>query len=307
MRRKKEPDSATVTESGKNKTITKKNSIPENEDCQDKIVMQGINSKGFGIIPKLVMQDRRLSIQAKAIYAYLCSYAGNGETAFPSRNKILFDLCINKDTYQKYLKQLKDYGYIKVQKVRKDGRFIRNLFILMQIIEPCPEIPCPKISDTVISDTVFSDNNNNNNINKNIDNNNQSFNQEKKGEKEGKKEGKKEKYTLEEIKEHYDYNILINDYLDIKKDIDSIMNILYDVLNSSNKTIKVMGEQKSVMVVQSKLLKLNYEHILYSIKKFDSVTQKIKNPSAYMLSILYQAEEQMNLDFKNQINYTMYT
>lgn len=303
MRRKKEPDSATVTESGKNKTITKKNSIPENEDCQDKIVMQGINSKGFGIIPKLVMQDRRLSIQAKAIYAYLCSYAGNGETAFPSRNKILFDLCINKDTYQKYLKQLKDYGYIKVQKVRKDGRFIRNLFILMQIIEPCPEIPCPKISDTVISDTVFSDNNNNNNINKNIDNNNQSFNQEKKGE----KEGKKEKYTLEEIKEHYDYNILINDYLDIKKDIDSIMNILYDVLNSSNKTIKVMGEQKSVMVVQSKLLKLNYEHILYSIKKFDSVTQKIKNPSAYMLSILYQAEEQMNLDFKNQINYTMYT
>lgn len=303
MRRKKEPDSATVTESGKNKTITKKNSIPENEDCQDKIVMQGINSKGFGIIPKLVMQDRRLSIQAKAIYAYLCSYAGNGETAFPSRNKILFDLCINKDTYQKYLKQLKDYGYIKVQKVRKDGRFIRNLFVLMQIIEPCPEIPCPKISDTVISDTVFSDNNNNNNINKNIDNNNQSFNQEKKGE----KEGKKEKYTLEEIKEHYDYNILINDYLDIKKDIDSIMNILYDVLNSSNKTIKVMGEQKSVMVVQSKLLKLNYEHILYSIKKFDSVTQKIKNPSAYMLSILYQAEEQMNLDFKNQINYTMYT
>lgn len=303
MRRKKEPDSATVTESGKNKTITKKNSIPENEDCQDKIVMQGINSKGFGIIPKLVMQDRRLSIQAKAIYAYLCSYAGNGETAFPSRNKILFDLCINKDTYQKYLKQLKDYGYIKVQKVRKDGRFIRNLFILMQIIEPCPEIPCPKISDTVISDTVFSDNNNNNNINKNIDNNNQSFNQEKKGE----KEGKKEKYTLEEIKEHYDYNILINDYLDIKKDIDSIMNILYDVLNSSNKTIKVMGEQKSVMIVQAKLLKLNYEHILYSIKKFDSVTQKIKNPSAYMLSILYQAEEQMNLDFKNQINYTMYT
>lgn len=303
MKRKKEPDSVTSTESGKNKTMTKKNSISENQDCQDKIVVQGINSKGFGIIPKLVMQDRRLNIQAKAIYAYLCSYAGNGETAFPSRDKILFDLCINKDTYQKYLKQLKDYGYIKVQKVRKDGRFIRNLFILMQIIEPCPEIPCPKISDTVISDTVFSDNNNNNNINKNIDNNNQSFNQEKKGE----KEGKKEKYTLEEIKEHYDYNILINDYLDIKKDIDSIMNILYDVLNSSNKTIKVMGEQKSVMVVQSKLLKLNYEHILYSIKKFDSVTQKIKNPSAYMLSILYQAEEQMNLDFKNQINYTMYT
>lgn len=303
MKRKKEPDSVTSTESGKNKTMTKKNSISENQDCQDKIVVQGINSKGFGIIPKLVMQDRRLNIQAKAIYAYLCSYAGNGETAFPSRDKILFDLCINKDTYQKYLKQLKDYGYIKVQKVRKDGRFIRNLFILMQIIEPCPEIPCPKISDTVISDTVFSDNNNNNNINKNIDNNNQSFNQEKKGE----KEGKKEKYTLEEIKEHYDYNILINDYLDIKKDIDSIMNILYDVLNSSNKTIKVMREQKSVMVVQSKLLKLNYEHILYSIKKFDSVTQKIKNPSAYMLSILYQAEEQMNLDFKNQINYTMYT
>lgn len=157
MRRKKEPDSATVTESGKNKTITKKNSIPENKDCQDKIIMQGINSKGFGIIPKLVMQDRRLTIQAKAIYAYFCSYAGNGETAFPSRNKIFFDLGIKKQAYYKHFNLLKEYGYIEVEQVRESGKFKHNIYTIVQIINA----PCTDFRDTVKRDTAKQDNNNN--------------------------------------------------------------------------------------------------------------------------------------------------
>ena len=72
--------------------------------------MQGIHAKGFGTIPKIVMQDRRLKPTAKAIYAYFCSYAGAGSTAFPSVNKIVYDLNMNKDTYYKHLDVLKDCG-----------------------------------------------------------------------------------------------------------------------------------------------------------------------------------------------------
>jgi hypothetical protein len=35
---------------------------------------------GYGQIPKKVMMDKRLSVEAKAIYAYFCSYCGGGNT-----------------------------------------------------------------------------------------------------------------------------------------------------------------------------------------------------------------------------------
>jgi len=65
----------------------------------DKIQMDGVFSKGYGIIYKFVMTDHELSIEAKAIYSYFCACAGNGTTAFPSRSKVLNDLQISKNTY----------------------------------------------------------------------------------------------------------------------------------------------------------------------------------------------------------------
>lgn len=146
--------------------------------------VQGIHAKGFGTIPKIVMQDRRLKPTAKAIYAYFCSYAGAGSTAFPSVNKIIYDLNMNKDTYYKHLDVLKDCGYVTVTPNRAEGnKFDNNIYTL--IFNPVAKVaeeekkPCPKKSETgkkpfpKISDTEKSDTNiNNNTINKNINNNN---------------------------------------------------------------------------------------------------------------------------------------
>lgn len=103
---------------------------------------------GFGIIPKRVMKDPNLSLQAKGIYAYLCSYAGNKDTAFPSVKLITHELNMSKDTFYKYLNELKETGYIEVFKERDEGKFSKNIYKLL---------PCPKSSDTVLSDTVSSD------------------------------------------------------------------------------------------------------------------------------------------------------
>jgi DNA replication protein DnaD len=103
---------------------------------------------GFGIIPKHIMKNPNISIQAKGIYAYLCSYAGNKDTAFPSVKLITHELSMSKDTFYKYLNELKDTGYIEVSKERTKGRFSKNIYKLL---------PCPKSSDTTLSDTVSSD------------------------------------------------------------------------------------------------------------------------------------------------------
>lgn len=78
----------------------------------DIITEASIYSKGFGIISKLVMQDRDLSITAKAIYAYLASYLGNGDSCFPSRDRVCSDLGIGKDTFRKHIASLIDKGYV---------------------------------------------------------------------------------------------------------------------------------------------------------------------------------------------------
>lgn len=70
----------------------------------DKLRVEGVFSKGYGIIPKLVMQDQDLSIEAKSIYAYFASYAGNGTTAFPSVSKIIYDLNIGEERFYKHRK-----------------------------------------------------------------------------------------------------------------------------------------------------------------------------------------------------------
>ena len=106
----------------------------------DKVV--GIDSMGYGKIPKLVMQDRRLTPEAKCIYGYFASYAGSGNSAFPSVSKILYDLCIGRARYYKHFVLLVDYGYIEVEQAKDSGKFSHNVYVLNGQIadkEPCAQ------------------------------------------------------------------------------------------------------------------------------------------------------------------------
>ena len=101
------------------------------EEMKDILRSQGVKAKGYGIIPKLVMQDKRLSIESKSIYSYFCSYAGAGDTAFPSVRKICYDFGISEDRYRRHFKQLIQYGYIEVEQKKEKGRYARNIYTLV--------------------------------------------------------------------------------------------------------------------------------------------------------------------------------
>lgn len=114
-----------------------------------------------------------------------------------------------------------------------------------------------------------------------------------------------ERYSMEQIKEYFYYDIMVHDNPYKQKSIDMVMNILYDTLNTSKKTIRVSGEDKPAMVVQSKLMKLDMECIMYAIDKYSKNTERVKNPISYMLTILYKAQEQYDLDIQNQVSHDM--
>lgn len=111
------------------------------KEFTDILRVEGINCKGYGIIPKAVMLDQRLTIQAKAIYAYFRSFAGAGTVAFPSVSKICYDLGFKtKDTFYKHRKLLEKYGYIKVEQKRDKGKFTYNIYTL-------PEYPVEEVEE----------------------------------------------------------------------------------------------------------------------------------------------------------------
>lgn len=115
-----------------------------------------------------------------------------------------------------------------------------------------------------------------------------------------------ERYTIDQIRQIFDYDILVNDKPLWQKDIDSVFSILHTALNTTKETIRVGGEDKPTMIVIGKLMKLDYSEIMYCIEKYSEQTERIKNPTAYMLTLLYNAKEQMNLDISNQVQHDIY-
>lgn len=65
-------------------------------DERNLLRLDALLSHGYGLSPQLVMRSKGLSIEAKALYGYLSSFAGAGDTAFPSTSRILEELDISK-------------------------------------------------------------------------------------------------------------------------------------------------------------------------------------------------------------------
>ncbi len=303
----------------------------------DELVVQGRMSQGYGSIPKLVMKDRRLSIQSKSIYAYFCSYAGAGATAFPTVNQVIADLKISKETFQKHRKLLEDNGYIIVEQKRNDrGLFARNVYTLCELIkyeesepEPLPVSPCTVSPSSVSSVAGEVDTNNNIYINNNILNNNninnnsntsQSVSQSEKNNK-NKKSNKKESQPMHTnayavkpsikksidnyntykqiIQENIEYNQLVIECDENELAfIDEMIAIMLDTILSKG-DLKIGGELKSRELVAGVYLKLNLDHILYARQQYLNTTDVVKNKKGYIQTILYNSFHEFRADVEN--------
>lgn len=99
-----------------------------------KIQNTSILSSGYGLIPKVITRDKELTMESKAIYAYLASFAGSGGSCYPSKELMLSELGTTEKRFNKNIKILKEHGYIKVHKRRKGNRNDSNLYELLMDI-----------------------------------------------------------------------------------------------------------------------------------------------------------------------------
>lgn len=72
-----------------------------------------------------------LSIESKAIYGMLCSYAGMGATAYPSVDFMCDKLRISKSRFYKHVNLLVGAGVIKRKQIKKENNFSTNVYTLV--------------------------------------------------------------------------------------------------------------------------------------------------------------------------------
>ena len=115
----------------------------------------------------------------------------------------------------------------------------------------------------------------------------------------------REDYSMEFIEQHYE---LEPRYVSAVQEnsINTVKDVLYDILNTHKPMLRVMGEDKPAAVVKSRLLKLNRCDIDYAIDQYQKQVTKVHNHMAYMLTVLYQAKSQGELDISNRVMYDFY-
>ena len=90
-------------------------------------------SMGYGTVPRSVMSDRKLTVEAKAIYAYFAACIGAGDTSFPTVGEISKDLNMGKDRFQKHKKKLIEKGYLTIRKdTDANGKYSTNVYVIQE-------------------------------------------------------------------------------------------------------------------------------------------------------------------------------
>lgn len=115
-----------------------------------------------------------------------------------------------------------------------------------------------------------------------------------------------EAYPMDRLKAHFEYEIMMLDHPLKARMIDSVLDIIYDTVNSGEDRVKVQRSFRPKAVVAGRLLKLDKDMIIYVIDKYQARSNRIKYPRAYLLTQLYEAYDQFEFDLTNQVSHDLY-
>ena len=99
---------------------------------------------GYGLTYQEVYEMENLTIEAKAIYGMLCSYAGSKAMAYPSVDFICDKLKISRTRFYKHMNLLVGAGVVKKEQRKNENQsFSGNVYVLVPNLQniqmPCTE------------------------------------------------------------------------------------------------------------------------------------------------------------------------
>ena len=127
---------------------------------------------GYGVVYQYVMRNKLLSPEAKAIYAYLSSIAGSGDSCYPSVETMQKELCMSKNRLMKHMGQLIAFGVVEKVRERNGNIYGRNIYRVTHEIEVSNDLK--RIFEAVENEAVEIRAVENEAVNNNRSNNNRS-------------------------------------------------------------------------------------------------------------------------------------
>ncbi len=267
----------------------------------------GENSEAFYRIPKYLFGDEYgniLSTDAKLLYALLLDRAGlsakNGWFAQDGRVFLYFTvaeaaekLSFGKDKILCLFKEIENAGLIE----RKRSGLGKPSVIFFEKHNLKTDFKKSENQSSEgrkfrIQEVGKSECNNNEYNNNYINNNNLSIGDD----------GYDEIRCRVEEQLDYDYLCSVRD----KTAVDEIITVICDTLYSKAEKVRIGGELMSKGVVDSRLLKLDCEHICYVTDSFDANTSDVRNIRSYMLTALYNAPATCDHYYRAQVNRDLY-
>ena len=85
---------------------------------------------GYGIVYREIMRCKELTPEAKAIYAYLCSFAGCNTSCYPGADMMKRELQMSADRFYKHMRLLTERGIVTKSQERKGNRWGRTIYTL---------------------------------------------------------------------------------------------------------------------------------------------------------------------------------
>lgn len=106
-------------------------------------------------------------------------------------------------------------------------------------------------------------------------------------------------YAKNDICQQIGYQEIVDGNPELRAPLDTIVNIMLDIINHPiNLTIN--GVDKPAQVVKSRFLKLEKEEVLMVLRNFMQQQSTITNVRGYILSMLYNAEDDYRLHWLNR-------
>lgn len=264
----------------------------------------------FTVIDSDIIRDDNLSLKDLGLLIRLLSLPDNWE--FSENGLMLIFKKDKQGSIRTGLKNLERLGYLSRAKIRDDkGKYIGCDWIINEqpylnnlkmdkLLEYDPSFENPSMGNPSMGNPSVENprlenrpqyNINQDNINQHkIDqlNTNQSI-----------------YLSTDDLKERFEYDILIhNNPLD-KDVIDEMVDIIGEVLNTNKEYVRVNGENKNREVVKSKFNKLNSAHLEYTIHTLSKTTTDIKNIRNYLITALYNAPSTIEAYYKQKVNHDL--
>ena len=115
---------------------------------------------------------------------------------------------------------------------------------------------------------------------------------------------------IEMLKDQVEYDrILEEDRFHEKINIvDGIINIIADIATTQppDGYERINGRQYPHEVVKNRLLKMDYDTLIHVLGRFKENTSEIKNMRSYLLTALYNARDEKDIQFQNFFNHSYY-